>query len=71
MLAGFVQRMDLGVRLTRTLVRTLPDDDPLGRHDTGADERIRGRPSPPLPGMGDRAPHEPEIVDHSAGYHFS
>jgi hypothetical protein len=64
--AGFFERVHLGVRLARTLVRTLPEHHPFVRHDASAHHRVRRRPTKAAARVLERPLHPPFVV-----YHFS
>jgi hypothetical protein len=62
--AGLFERVDLRVRLTRALVRALPDHHALVGDDARADDRIRRRPAEAAARVLDCPPHPSLVVYH-------
>src|SRR5262249_43489725 len=61
-LAGFVERVNFGVRLACPFVRAIADDYPLVGDDTGANDRIGSRPAKTAPCLLQGPAHPPNVV---------
>src|SRR5262245_46886360 len=62
--AGHVQRNDFGVRPASREVRALTGNNPLGRDNHGAHNRVGTGTPPPALGEKERAIHQRDVVDH-------
>ncbi len=70
-LTGFLQRSHLGMGFAGAFMATVADDDAFRRDDTGADERVGGRPADGAARMLERPPHPPHVrAPKRVVYHF-